>query len=152
MEADFYEVELKWLKVGQAVTASSDAFPGMGFLGVVNFINPAIDPSTRTVGVRVEFANPGERLKPGMYLNALASVPLSPALLVPSTAVLSTGTRTVVWVQKEPELFEAKEVRLGERIGNEVQILNGLEEGDRVVSSGGYLLDSESQLQAATPA
>ena len=152
MEADFYEVEMKWLKVGQAVTAASDAFPGRGFSGKVSFISPVVDPATRTVAVRVELANPGELLKPGMYLNARATVPLSPALLVPATAVLSTGNRTVVWVQTAPDLFEAREVRRGERVGDDVQILEGLEEGDRVVISGGYLLDSESQLQEATPA
>ena len=152
MEADVYEHEVGWLRTGQTVTATGDAFPGSTFSGVVSFIGPTVDPATRTVVVRAEFPNPGERLKPGMYVDAVAAVPLSPAIVVPATAVLSTGTRTVVWVQTDSEVFEPRLVRLGARAGEDVQILEGIRQGDRVVISGGYLLDSESQLQAATAA
>jgi membrane fusion protein, copper/silver efflux system len=150
MEANIYEVEIGWFKPGQKMTATSDAYPGTVFSGTVNFISPVVDPSTRTVLVRVEFANPGERLRPGMYVNSTAAIPLPASLLVPASAVLSTGNRTVVWVQKSAERFEPRLVRLGARAGENVQILDGLKDGDRVVTSGGYLLDSESQLQAAT--
>jgi Cu(I)/Ag(I) efflux system membrane fusion protein len=150
MEANIYENDIEGFKPGQKVTATSDAYPGAEFSGSVAFISPVVDPSTRTVQVRVEFANPGERLRPGMYVNSIAAIPLAPALLVPASAVLSTGNRTVVWVQKGPELFEPRLVRLGARAGDQVQILDGVVDGERVVTSGGYLLDSESQLQSAT--
>ena len=117
---------------------------------MLSFIAPTVDPATRTVVVRAEFPNPGERLKPGMYLDAFAAVPLPRAVVVPATAVLSTGIRAVVWVQTGSEVFEPRLVRIGARAGGDVQILEGIREGDRVVTSGGYLLDSESQLEAIT--
>lgn len=150
MEADIYESEIQWFRRGESVTARGEAYPGIAFTGTVNFISPIVDPSTRTVVVRAEFPNPGERLKPGMYVNVLATIPLPPAILVPSSAVLSTGNRTVVWIQVDSELFEPRLVRLGASAGDDVQVLEGIREGDHVVTSGGYLLDSESQLQATS--
>jgi len=152
MEAEVYEYEIGWFKTGQKVTALSDAYPETLFSGSVSFISPTVDPSTRTVMVRAEFPNPGERLKPGMFVNAVATVRLPPAIMVPSSAVLSTGNRAVVWVQKDSLFFEPRLIRPGARAGEDVQILDGIREGERVVISGGYLLDSESQLQATMAA
>ncbi|HYQ86735.1 MAG TPA: efflux RND transporter periplasmic adaptor subunit [Bacteroidota bacterium] len=152
MVANAYEFDMQWLKLGQNVTATTDAYPGVKFSGAVNFISPMIDPATRTLSLRAEFSNPGDKLKPGMYVDAFVNVTLPPAVVVPATALLSTGTRTVVWVQKGPDIFLPRLVQPGARAGERVQILEGISEGERVVTSGGYLLDSESELQAGLSA
>jgi Cu(I)/Ag(I) efflux system membrane fusion protein len=152
MVANAYEPDMQWLKLGQHVTATSDAYPGVSFSGSLNFISPTIDPATRTLSIRAQFSNPGERLKPGMYVDAVVNVTLPSAVVVPSTALLSMGARTVVWVQKGPEIFQPRLVQPGARSGEQVQILKGISEGERVVTSGGYLLDSESELQSGLSA
>jgi len=156
MVANAYEFDMQWLKVGQNVTATSDAYPGVKFSGSVNFISPTIDPATRTLSLRAQFSNPGDKLKPGMYVDVIIGITLPAAVVVPATALLSMGTRTVVWVQKGPEIFQPRIVQQGARAGDQVQILKGISEGERVVISGGYLLDSESELRigfsAASPA
>jgi len=152
MVANAYEFDMQWLKLGQNVTATTDAYPGVKFSGAVNFISPMIDPATRTLSLRAEFSNPGDKLKPGMYVDAFVNVTLPPAVVVPATALLSTGTRTVVWVQKGPDIFLPRLVQPGARAGERVQILEGISEGERVVTSGGYSLDSESELQAGLSA
>ena len=147
--ADMYEYELKGLKIGQAVEATSNAYPGEVFRGKVTFISPTIEASSRTVRVRAEFDNPHEKLKPEMFVNAAIKIELQASVVVPVTAVLSTGNRQVVWVQKSERVFEPRVVTLGDRAGEFYQVLSGLEEGDTIVSSGGYLIDSESQLETA---
>jgi Cu(I)/Ag(I) efflux system membrane fusion protein len=150
MKADVYESEIGWVSAGQQVTAAGDAFPGTLFTGKVGFISPTVDPSARTVEVRAEFPNPGDRLKPGMYVNAVIRVPLPPAIVIPAGALLLTGNRSVVWVEADSGVFRPRTVRAGTRAGDDIQILEGIDEGDRIVASGGYLLDSESQLEAAS--
>jgi Cu(I)/Ag(I) efflux system membrane fusion protein len=149
VEADIYEYDMEWVRPGQKVRVSSRAFPGVDFSGSVSFIGATVDPATRTAKLRTALSNSGERLKPGMYVDVDVNVPLPPSILVPATAVLSTGNRTLVWVQKDSNLFQPRQVRVGTRAGDDVQILEGLNEGDRVVVSGGYLLDSESQLEGS---
>lgn len=148
--ADVYEYELKGLKGGQVVEATSEAYPGEVFRGKITFISPTIEPSSRTVSVRAQFPNPNEKLKPEMFVNAKIKIDLPISVAVPVTAVLSTGQRQVVWVKKTDGVFEPRLVTLGERAGNYYQILSGIYEGETVVTSGGYLIDSESQLQTAT--
>jgi Cu(I)/Ag(I) efflux system membrane fusion protein len=147
--ASVYEYELKGLKGGQVVEATSEAFPGEVFRGKITFVSPTIEPSSRTVSVRAEFSNPNEKLKPEMFVNAAIKIDLPMSIAVPVTAVLSTGQRQVVWVKKTDGVFEPRLVTLGERAGNYYQILSGIDEGETVVTSGGYLIDSESQLQTA---
>jgi len=149
MYVDIYEYELQLVRMGQTVEATSTTFPGTIFNGRITFISPTLDPSTRTARLRVEFSNPNDELKLEMFMSATVKVILPPSIVVPSTAVLSTGRRQVVWVQKGPNLFEVRPVTAGTNTDGETQILRGLNEGDRVVSSGGYLIDSESQLQAS---
>ena len=88
-------------------------------------------------------------LKPDMFVNAIIRVPLVKGIVVPVTAVIDTGKRQVVWVESSPGMFEPRDVQVGERVDDKVQILSGLKPGDKVAVSGGYLIDSESQLQAA---
>ena len=148
--ADVYEYELKRLNVGQVVEAASEAYPGEVFRGKITFISPTIEPSSRTVSVRAAFPNPNDRLKPEMFVNATIKIELPISVGVPVSAVLLTGQRQVVWVKKTDGVFEPRLVTIGERAGDYYQILSGIEEGETVVTSGGYLIDSESQLQTAT--
>jgi Cu(I)/Ag(I) efflux system membrane fusion protein len=91
--------------------------------------------------------NPGYRLKPDMFVNAIIRVPLSKGIIVPATAVIDTGKRQLVWIEASPGMFEPREVQAGERIEDKVQILSGIKAGDKVAVSGSYLIDSESQLK-----
>jgi membrane fusion protein, copper/silver efflux system len=147
VDVEVYENEFASVKLGQAVAITSQSYPGKTFNGRVSFIYPFLDPKTRTVKVRVELPNPGLQLKPDMYVNAVVKSQLGQVLTVPSSAVIDTGTRQVVWVEKQPGVFEPREVKVGARAGDKVQILSGVSLGDKVASSGGYLLDSESQLR-----
>jgi membrane fusion protein, copper/silver efflux system len=150
MYADIYEYELQNVHTGQEVETAVDAFPGKVFPGKVVFISPIIDPSSRTVKVRVELPNPHLELKIGMYANARISVKFPSMIVVPVSAVLSTGSLQIVWIQKDADVFQPRVVTLGERSGDYVQILSGINEGDIMATSGGYLIDSESQLETAT--
>jgi membrane fusion protein, copper/silver efflux system len=150
MYTDVYEFEMQGVKIGQTVEATSDAYPEKIFTGRITFISPTVDPSSRTIRIRAEMPNISEELKLDMFLNATIKIKLSEAIVVPTTAVLSTGTRQVVWVQKDAGIFEPRLVKVGERSNEYVQILDGINEGETIVTSGGYLIDSESQLEAAT--
>lgn len=147
VELELYENEFPFIKTGQQVEILSQSYPGTTFSGRVAFIYPFLDPKTRTVKVRVEIANPALRLKPDMFVNAVVQVPLGRSLAVPVAAVIDTGQRQVLWVETKPGMFEPREVKVGARAGDQLQILNGLKAGEKVASSGGYLIDSEAQLK-----
>jgi Cu(I)/Ag(I) efflux system membrane fusion protein len=102
------------------------------------------------VRIRAEIPNTNGELKLDMFVNAAIKIKLSESIVVPITAVLSTGTRQIVWVQKDTSVFEPRLVKIGERSNEYVQILDGIKEGETIVSSGGYLIDSESQMQTPT--
>ncbi len=144
---DVYEQDIRFIRKGQMVSMTTEAYPGEKFTGRVTFIDPVIDPQTRTTGVRVELNNAGGKLKPQMYVRAETRIPLSNALVIPSSALLSTGKRDVVWVEVQSNLFEPRNVLTGVNDGAHVQILDGLKEGELVTIRGGFMLDSESQLQ-----
>ena len=146
-ELELYENEFANIKMGQTVNIFSQSYPGQTFRGRVSFIYPFLDPKTRTVKVRVELPNPGLKLKPDMFVNATVKVPLGSGVVVPVTAVMDTGQRQVVWVESQPGMFEPRDVRVGAREGDRVQILSGVNAGEKVASSGGYLIDSEAQLK-----
>jgi Cu(I)/Ag(I) efflux system membrane fusion protein len=148
--AEIYEYEMQWIKAGQTVEAIAEAFPGHPFVGRVSFISPTVDPSSRTVKVRVDMQNPEGLLKLDMFLNTVIKIDLPNAIVVPKSAVISSGKKDVVWIQKEANVFEPREVRLGAESKDGVQILEGITEDEPIVVSGGYLLDSESQLQITT--
>jgi len=147
VEMEIYENEVSNIHTGQQVEIRSQSFPDKPSTGRIAFVYPFLDPKTRTVKARVELANPGMKLKPEMFVNAIIRVPLSPSLVVPATAVMNTGKRQVVWVESSPGMFESRTVQLGQQSGEKVQILSGLQSGDKVAVSGGYLIDSESQLK-----
>ncbi|GAB7027366.1 efflux RND transporter periplasmic adaptor subunit [Geotalea toluenoxydans] len=147
VEVEVYENEFPNVHIGQRVEIRSQSFPGKSFSGKVSYIYPFLDPKTRTVKARVEMPNPGMRLKPDMFVNAIIKVPLGSAIVVPVTAVLDTGTRQVVWVESSPGMFEPRDVKVGQQTDDKIQIISGINPGDKVAVSGGYLIDSESQLK-----
>lgn len=151
---DLYENEMAALQAGQAVEISAEAVPGKVFWGKVRFINPVLSEESRTVKLVVAIDNAGKSLKPGMYVNAkiAADAPGTGKaarlqLTVPLTAVLDSGTRKVVYVEKGRGQFVAVEVTTGERSDNAYPVISGLNEGDRVVTRGNFLLDSQFQIR-----
>jgi len=146
LSARVYEQELGGLKVGQEAVAFFAAFPGRPVRGRIRFIDPVVDPATRTAGVRVELPNPGGALKPGMFANAELQVDLGRKLAIPGSAVLDTGVRQVVYVRIGPARFTGREVHLGQRAGDLVEVVEGLTQGEEVVTAASFLLDSQSQL------
>jgi membrane fusion protein, copper/silver efflux system len=146
LSAKVYEQDLGAVRTGQPAVARFSAFPGRDFRGQVRFIDPTLDPATRTAGARIELPNPGGLLKPGMFGNAELRVDLGRGLAIPRSAVIDTGVRQVVYVQAAPGRFVGREVRLGPAAGDLVQVAAGLAAGERVVTAGNFLIDSQSQL------
>lgn len=147
-----YEYEIGLVKVGAPVEAESVAYPGEVFHGKVVSINPVLDPASRTNQVRVELQDTGGKLKPEMSVNAKIEVDLGEKLAVPDSAVLDTGIRKIVYLSKEGDVLESQEVNLGQRAEGYYEVLGGLSEGDIVVTSGNFLVDSESRLKGVTQA
>ena len=143
-----YEYEIAFIKVGDTVDIEAVAYPGEKFSGKVVSINPVLDPGTRTNQVRVEVPNPDNKLKPQMFVNALVKESLGAKLAVPETAVLDTGLRKIVYLSEENNVLESREVTLGQKAENYYEVLSGLKEGDVVVISGNFLVDSESKLKS----
>jgi membrane fusion protein, copper/silver efflux system len=148
LSAKVYEQELDGIRVGQPAVARFPAFPGRDVSGRIRFIDPVLDPATRTAGVRIELPNPKGLLKPGMFANAELRVDLGRGLAIPKSAVLDTGVRQLVYVRLDATHFAGREVRLGQPAGDLVQVVAGLKEGDDVVTSASFLIDSQSQLSA----
>lgn len=149
--AEIYEQDLAAVQLGQEAVVRVAAFPDREFRGRVTYIYPTVDEKTRTARVRLEFENPGYFLKPGMFVSAQIRAQLADtALLVPESAVLRSGTKNTVFVALDDGRFVAREVILGVAAEDErEQVLQGLQAGERVVTSGQFLLDSESQLREA---
>ena len=149
--AQVYEQDLPFVKLGQEAVVKVASFPDREFRGRVTFIYPNVDEKTRTATVRLEFENPGYFLKPGMFVSAQIHAQLEEsAVLVPDEAVLRSGARNTVFVALAGGKFEAYDVTLGVESENSmIQVLSGLSAGERVVTSGQFLLDSESQLREA---
>jgi Cu(I)/Ag(I) efflux system membrane fusion protein len=146
LAAKVYEQELGGIRIGQLAVARFPAFPGRDFPGRIRFVDPVLDPATRTAGLRIELSNPGGLLKPGMFANVELRADLGRGLAVPRSAVIDTGVRQIVYVQEGPGRFIGREVRLGPPAGDLVQVVQGLSEGERVVTSANFLIDSQSQL------
>lgn len=147
--ADIYEYELPLIKVGQSALVTLSYDPSTVLQGKASFISPMLDPQTRTAKVRFELPNPGERLKPGMYANVELKIPLGIRLVVPRDAILESGERQVLFLHHGGGRLEWRSVKLGSRSGDWVEVIEGLTEGEHVVTSANFLLDSESRLKAA---
>ncbi len=151
VQAQVYEQDLVYLKLGQEATMKLDYLPDREFRGRITYIYPNVDEKTRTAKVRMEFHNPGYFLKPGMFATVEATSELEPsALLAPDMAILRSGEKTTVFVALDRGRFDPRTVTLGPQAeGDMYQVLSGLNEGERIVTSGQFLLDSESQLREA---
>ncbi len=145
-----YEYELSWIKVGDDVQMTVAALPGKTFEGKMTYIYPYLEAKTRTIKARLEFDNPGIELKPNMFadLKIHASKEVN-ALVIPSKAVLRSGDRNTVLVVRGPGKYTPRDVTLGVSSDGLVQILAGIEEGEEIVTSAQFLIDSESKLREA---
>jgi len=150
VEADLYETEAPRARVGQRATITLDAYPGERFTGRVIYIYPYIDEQNRTNKVRYELANRGGRLKPGMFANVEMTAAGRAAVVIPLNALLDSGREQIVFVGQGDGYFEPRHVKAGRRLGDEVEILDGIKEGELVATGATFFLDSESQLRAAT--
>ena len=148
--ADVFERDIGAVKVGAGATVKINAYPAKGFTGTVAYVYPTLNAETRTIPVRVELANPGGLLKPAMYANVdLAVGGAQKVLTVPTSAVIDSGTRQIVLLQKGDGRFEPREVKLGQRGDDHVEVREGIAEGDVVVVAANFLIDAESNLKAA---
>jgi Cu(I)/Ag(I) efflux system membrane fusion protein/cobalt-zinc-cadmium efflux system membrane fusion protein len=146
---EFFQSDIGRFKSGQPATITTDAYPGRVFRGRVDQVYPQIDMTTRTGQVRFVFPNPDLKLTPGLFVNVSASIPMGRELVLPASGVLHTGTRDVVFVDHGGGYLEPRSIEAGPRVGEDVVVLKGLQAGERVVTSANFLVDSESQLQAA---
>ncbi len=149
MWAEFYENELSMLQAGQKIAVTAKSYPGQNFDGTISLINPFLDEMKRTAKVRIDIPNPDFKLRPGMYVNAELAMNMGEALTVPVSAVMPTGTRNIVFVDKGGGKLEPRIVQLGTKYGDIYEVQSGLQEGERVVSSANFLIDAESKVQGA---
>ena len=147
--ADIYEYDMSRVKVGQKASLTLGAYPGERFAGRVQFIYPAVNPESRTLQARMEFRNPGLKLRPGMYGDVVIDLDAAHGLVVPTEAIVDTGELQYVFLAKAGGRFEPRRVQLGARTEERTQVLEGLAEGETVVTSANFLVDSESRLRAA---
>lgn len=150
---DAYEQDLHFLKTGDRVEYTLQTLPGRTFSGRISFIDPILDKTTRTVKVRVETPNPKLELKPGMYAGAVVKSSLKhkgDEIIIPKTAVLWTGKRSIVYV-KQPDTdvpaFRLREIELGASLGEEYVVLSGIDEGEEIVTGGAFVIDASAQLE-----
>ncbi|HZY03976.1 MAG TPA: efflux RND transporter periplasmic adaptor subunit [Anaeromyxobacteraceae bacterium] len=150
--ADAYESDLAQVRLGMPATLTLQAYPGRVFEGKVAFIDPLLDPKSRTVKVHVHFPNPKGELKPEMYGEVVLRGPQREGLIIPLDAVIHTGTKNVVFVDLGEGKFQPREVQLGDSSGAEVEVAKGLEPDQKVVTRANFLVDSESRLRASLAA
>lgn len=150
---DAYESDLPFLKVGDKLEYTLQALPGKIFKEKISFINPILDPTTRTAKIRVETSNPSLDLKPEMYANAIVSSPLKQynnEIVIPKSAVLWTGKRSIVYVKQqnvESPAFMLREVMLGPSLGDSYVITSGIKDGEEIVTNGTFIVDASAQLE-----
>jgi Cu(I)/Ag(I) efflux system membrane fusion protein/cobalt-zinc-cadmium efflux system membrane fusion protein len=149
VQAQVFQNDLGRIKVGDPATLTVSTFPGRTFRGRVDFIYPQLDTETRTAKVRIVSSNSDLQLKPGMFVNVALKVPMGRQLVIPASGVLQSGTRQIAFVERSDGYLEPREVELGPRIGEDFIVLKGLKADEQIVTSANFLIDSESQLQAA---
>ncbi|MGA8134295.1 MAG: efflux RND transporter periplasmic adaptor subunit, partial [Pseudomonas gingeri] len=146
------EAQATSVQVGASVSVALSAYPGQTLAAKVVAVLPSVDPQNRTLTVRSQLPNPDGKLRPGMFASVrLADPDPTPSLLVPSEAVIRTGKRTLVMLAREEGRYQPKEIRIGRESGGRIEVLDGLSEGQKVVTSGQFLLDSEASLQGIVP-
>jgi Cu(I)/Ag(I) efflux system membrane fusion protein len=147
--ADVYESDLSTVEPGMGVEVTVPYQPGRTWRGRVAYVNPTVEPGTRTIKVRVEVANEDALLKPDMFADVVLHRELGEALFVPESAVLKAVDRPIVFVDRGDGRLEPREIRTGVRVEGGYAVVSGLADGDRVVTSANFLIDSESSLKAA---
>jgi RND family efflux transporter MFP subunit len=147
--AAVFQDRIAEVRTGDPVSIGIDSYPGRVFAGRVDFIWPAMDEATRTVKVRCVLPNPQGLLKPGMFVRAELQPTLGRGLVIPDSGVLRTGRHNIAFIDRGGGYLQPAEVQLGAHVGGRFVVLSGLKEGERIVSSANFLVDSESQLQAA---
>jgi multidrug efflux pump subunit AcrA (membrane-fusion protein) len=149
IEAELYQYEVPDVSVGQPAQLTSPYDSGLSLEGRIAYIYPYLNPESRTLRVRFEFANPGFKLKPAMFVNVEMQLQASEGVVIPDSAVIDTGTRQIVFVDHGGGKFEPREVKVAARGEGKARLTSGLESGERVVTKANFLLDSESRLRAA---
>jgi Cu(I)/Ag(I) efflux system membrane fusion protein len=148
--AEVFERQADWVKIGQSADVVLPYQPGKQFEGRVEYIYPGLDPKTRTLKVRLRFANPDETLKPNMYANVkIYGGPRENIVVIPLEALIRTGREDRVVIDLGEGRFASRRVQAGMESGDWVEIVSGIEPGDRVVTSGQFLIDSEASLKAS---
>ena len=148
--ADVFEQDIGSVKSGAKAKVTINAYPDKVFTGTITYVYPTLKAETRTVQVRIELANPGQLLKPGMFASVeMAVAARAHTVTVPVSAVIDSGTRRIVLVQLKQGLFEPREVKLGARSDDYVEVLDGIKSGEEVVVTANFLIDAESNLKAA---
>ena len=147
--ADVYERDMAQVRVGQRAKMQIDALPARRFEGAVTFVSPTVDQATRTAKVRFEFPNRDGALRPGMYATVEISAPGGQALVIPSDSLVDTGERKIVFVAKGAGRFEPRAVVTGAAFNGRYEVIEGLNEGDVIATTGQFLLDSESRIRGA---
>jgi RND family efflux transporter MFP subunit len=149
VNANVFQTDIGALRPGMPASVTVDAYPRRTFKGRIDQVLPQVDVTTRTVPVRFVFNNPGIALKPGMYVNVSIAVPRGRQLVIPASGVLHSGTGQIAFIDHGDGYLEPREIEVGPRLDDHVVVLTGLKLGERIVSSANFLVDSESQLQAA---
>ncbi len=148
--ADIYESETPFVSLGDEAVITSSYDPSLKLTGTVDYIYPYLDEKTRTQKVRLTIVNDDElTLRPEMYVNVILKIPLGQRLAVPVDAVMRTGKRNIVFVRAKEGTLVPREIRVGPEVGDYLIVLDGLEEGDEIVTSANFLIDSESKLKLA---
>jgi membrane fusion protein, copper/silver efflux system len=147
--AEYYESELAGLQSGQRVSVTSKSFPDAAFEGTVAVVNPFVDQTKRTSRVRIDIPNPEFKLRPGMYADVALSLDAGERLAIPVSAVMPTGERNIAFVDKGNGKIEPRDLKLAGQFGDLYAIESGLSEGERVIASANFLIDSEAKVQGA---
>ncbi|MDI6729647.1 MAG: efflux RND transporter periplasmic adaptor subunit, partial [Thermodesulfovibrionales bacterium] len=145
--SDIYEYELSLIKTGQRANISLSYFPGKEFSSTIDYVYPTLSGETRTAKVRFSIPNPGGQLKPQMFTNVEVKINLGKRLAIPEDAVIDTGVRQIVYVDKGEGYFEPREVMLGLKADGMVEVLKGLKAGEKIASAANFLIDSEAKLK-----
>jgi Cu(I)/Ag(I) efflux system membrane fusion protein len=147
--AEVPESQVSRVREGLQATLSIDAYPGETFSGRVEYLSPTLDSETRSLPIRVSLPNPGDRLKPGMFGRVQVALAQKVGVTVDAEAVVDTGEHQLAFVQTRPGHYEPREVTVGERVRDRVQVLSGVREGEVVAARGNFFIDSESRLRAS---
>src|SRR5213082_3453108 len=150
--AQVFQSDAGKIKPGDVADVTVDAYPGRVFSRRVEYILPQLDINTRTLPVRLVFPNPGLKLRPGMYVNVRAKLPMGRQLVVPASAAFHSGTKNLLFVYSGEGNVEPREVELGPQVGDELVVTKGVKAQEQIVTSANFLIDSEAQLQAAAGA